>query len=241
MKLVFCYFSLGLFLLYMRMSTAYSSETHTVYLIPGHGSDQRLFSKLDLGEYHTQVIHHEIPLKGESFEKYVKRLILQIDTTQSFSIVGVSLGGIIATEMTRYIHPERVILISSAKCRGELPLRYRMFRYFPIHYLMGGKFLKWWGLKLQPIIEPVDSADQALFHTMLRQKHPDFMHRALRFIIGWDQDRCEREVVHIHGTKDRVIPYKHVEATYTIEGGMHLMVYSMGDTISQLVLENLPK
>jgi surfactin synthase thioesterase subunit len=66
---------------------------------------------------------------------YAKKLSHQIDTTQPFILIGVSLGGMLATEMTDFIQPEKTIIISSAKNKYELPHRYRFQNIVPIYYL----------------------------------------------------------------------------------------------------------
>ena len=62
---------------------------------------------------------------------YSRTLAQQIDTSRRFSIIGVSLGGMLAVEMSKYLQPEEVILIASAKTRDELPTKYRFFQKSP--------------------------------------------------------------------------------------------------------------
>ncbi len=89
-----------------------------VYLFPGTGSDARLFSKLELPDgYQARHVEYPIPQKGETMEGYAMLLAQQIDTTQPFVLVGVSIGGMLCTELAEQLSPLKTIVVSSSKCR----------------------------------------------------------------------------------------------------------------------------
>ena len=46
----------------------------------------------------------------------------------------------------------------------------------------------------------------------------------------------QTEIVHIHGTNDRTLPFKLVSAPdFTIENGTHICVHKKGEMISELI------
>ena len=97
-----------------------------VYFISGLGADKRAFKYLQLDSRLT--IHHVDWLsanKNESLVAYSKRLAEKIDTTKPFCIVGLSFGGIVANEISKIISPEKIIFLSTAKNRSELPWYFR--------------------------------------------------------------------------------------------------------------------
>lgn len=206
----------------------------TVYLIPGQGADGRLFQNLSL-KHDTTILHYIIPEKGETMESYALRMSQQIDTTSPFSIVGVSLGGMIAVEMSKFLNPEEVVIIASAKTRSELPARYRFMKYVPFHKVFGGKFyIK--GAKLaQPLFEPVEKEYAAVFQAMLSEKHPDFMKRAVNCIVKWENTEVPDNVYHIHGENDHTLPIKNLDPTVTIEDGTHMMTLVRAEELSVLI------
>ena len=65
-----------------------------VYFFPGQGSDERLFEKINLNAS-FQVVHvnYPIPKKGATMTEYAREISQQIDTTQKYIFIGVSLGG----------------------------------------------------------------------------------------------------------------------------------------------------
>ncbi|PCJ89057.1 MAG: hypothetical protein COA57_02860 [Flavobacteriales bacterium] len=71
------------------------AQHHTLYLIPGTGGDHRLFKNLQIENCETSHIELWLFEKGETLPEYAQRLSAQIDTTQPYSIAGVSLGGMV--------------------------------------------------------------------------------------------------------------------------------------------------
>ena len=65
-----------------------------VYLIPGQGTDYRVYNNLNLGEgFETIHVYHSVPDKGMGMREYASILSEQIDTSGSFALIGLSLGG----------------------------------------------------------------------------------------------------------------------------------------------------
>jgi pimeloyl-ACP methyl ester carboxylesterase len=211
----------------------------TLYLIPGTGADYRLFDKLDLEDYEIVHLNYIEPEPKEHFEAYISRLAEKIDTTEKFGLIGVSLGGMIVTELAEQLKPKVAIVIAGAKSRHELPLTYRAFKYFPIHHIIGGRTMKWSTKRLQPIFEPMDEEAEHLFKEMLTAKSDYFLRSAVRWMINWERATYDPSIVHIHGTKDHTLPVKNIEANYLIEKGGHMVVYTHAEEVSQLILNEL--
>lgn len=207
-----------------------------IYLIPGQGSDQRIYNNIEFDEKY--VIHHikyMLPEKGTSMKEYAEALASQIDTTEKFIIIGVSLGGMLATEMSHFLNPEKIIIISSAKNRKELPHSYRMQKYFPLYKLFPPKVIKAGAKIMQPIYEPDRNNEKETCVAMLNDKNPFFLKRTIQMIIKWDATESPEEIVHIHGDKDHTIPIRNVEYTHSIEKGSHMMALTRGEDLSELL------
>src|SRR5215217_4576146 len=103
-----------------------------VYFISGLGADRKAFEKIKLPG--TFSIHHLGWIKnkkGESLNDYARRLAASIDATQPFAIVGLSMGGMIASAMTQFLQPDKTILISSVACTDEFPPLLKLARLIP--------------------------------------------------------------------------------------------------------------
>jgi pimeloyl-ACP methyl ester carboxylesterase len=212
------------------------AQKHVVYLIPGQGADERLFKNIVLDSvFEVRHVRYFTPEKNWTMKDFAHELAKQIDTTRSFSIVGVSLGGMLATEMTDFLHPEKVILISSAKTRYEFPFRYRFQKDFPLYKIVPAKVEKAGARILQPIVEPDRSKDVETFKSMLEDKDPLFLKRTIKMILEWNRVAYDPKIIHIHGEIDHTIPIRNVSCDYRVENGSHMMVLTRGPQISKML------
>lgn len=219
------------------------AQTHVktnAYLFPGQGADYRLFNNITLPhDYDTVHIHFPTPNKGETMNDYAKRFIPLIDTNNPYILIGVSLGGMICTELSTMLKPDQVIIISSAKCWKELPGKYSFQRNFPLNRLVPRNTVKIGAILLQPIVEPDSRNDRHVFYSMLSSKDSKYLKRTVNMIIHWEREQIPEGIFHIHGTSDNTIPFENVTSNYTIKNGSHMMVYTMGDKISVVIQQAL--
>ena len=211
-----------------------------VYLFPGQGADYRQFRDLDFPEgYDTVHISYPVPLKKESLHQFALRFVPLIDQNRPFILVGVSLGGMICTELADILHPQKVILISSAKTNHELPGRYTFMAKSHINRIVPKGLVKAGARTLQGIVEPDRKYDPDTFRDMLRQKDPLYLKRTADMIICWEREHYHEGIIHIHGDADHTIPYKNVNCDYLIEEGSHMMVLSRAEEISRIICDLL--
>jgi pimeloyl-ACP methyl ester carboxylesterase len=108
-----------------------------VYFISGLGADKQAFEKIRLPDrftvHYLDWIKHQ---KGETLNDYARRLAAAIDTTKPFAVVGLSMGGMIASAMTQFLQPQKTILISSVGCAEEFPPLFKAARLTQAHRLI---------------------------------------------------------------------------------------------------------
>ena len=90
-----------------------------VYIFSGLGADKRVFQKMDFSEYNATFVEWILPNRTENIESYSKKLTEQIKHEKPI-LIGLSFGGIIATEIAKIIETEKIILIDSAKNKTEI-------------------------------------------------------------------------------------------------------------------------
>jgi hypothetical protein len=139
------------------------------------------------------------------------------------------------------MNPKKIILISSAKCRAELPIRYKFQRGFPVYRIVSGKLAKKGAEIMQPLVEPNRNKEKETFISMLNDKDPDFLKRTIKMILEWKRVDYRGDIIHIQGDKDRTIPIRNVKYNYLVKNGSHMMVLTRGVEISKLVNEILLK
>jgi pimeloyl-ACP methyl ester carboxylesterase len=211
-----------------------------VYLFPGQGADARLFKHLELPPgYDTVNISYPIPNKRESLPDYALRFVEKIDQSAPYILLGVSLGGMICTELSDTLTPLRTILISSAKASHELPNRYTFAQSFPINRAIPKRITKASARLLQGIVEPDRKYDKETFKDMLKIKDPLYIKRTVDMIIQWERVAYSPSIVHIHGNTDHTIPIKNVQYDYLVEEGSHMMMITKAREINRIIAEIL--
>ncbi len=235
----FAFFSIILFIFIQSMSAQdHPSDTPPtiIYLIPGQGSDYRVFKNLSFdSSFEIRNIYYSVPEKKMQLPDFARELSAQIDTSRNFILIGVSLGGMIASEMNEFLSPEKTILISSAKNRKELPFRYRFQRIIPLYKIFPKRVLKGGAFIMQPLVEPDRNKDKDTFVGMLKDKDPDFLKRTIGMIMQWDRTEYNKNILHIHGDKDKTIPIRNVKYDHLVPKGSHMMVLTRGEEISAII------
>jgi len=232
----------GLILFFHLLQIIKAQNATNVYFFPGQGSDERLFSKIKLdSNFRSIYITYPVPERKTTLKEYAIIVSKQIDTSRKFILVGVSLGGMICTELADNFKPERIIIISSAKSRKELPFRYRFQKVIPINKLIPKKLIKIGAQILQPIVEPDRKKNEAIFKSMLKSKSPKYYKHTVNMIINWDRKNYNESILHIHGTKDHTIPIRSVKFNYKIDKGSHMMTLTRGEEINELIKSILAK
>lgn len=225
--------------IFLCWQTADAQQPMRLYLLPGQGSDHRIYQNMRFPDNIDTVHLHYLPVEAEeTLEHYAARMVSQIDTTLPFSLMGVSLGGMICVEMSDIIHPQQVFLLSSASSGDEIPDFYHSFRKYPIYHNFNPNLIKYSTFLLQPIYEPDRRTEQKTCNSMIREKDADFMKSAVHMIVTWQRteaDNINTPIIQIHGTADHTLPVENIRADYYIDNGSHMMTLTMADKVSAII------
>ena len=214
---------------------------HTLYFVPGLGVDERLFSKLKLEGYEKKFIKWIPPVKNESLHEYAKRLSTQINTSESFSFIGVSFGGMIAVEMAKTLHPQKLVIISSAKTSDEIPWNLKFFKYIPLHQLFSDGLIRWLSRFNKNRFGIFKEEEKQLFGEMLLSCPIGYLKGAMSMILHWKNKNFPESIVHIHGDTDYLFPIRKILNPIPIKGGTHFMPYHKAEEVEKILLEVLQK
>ncbi len=208
-----------------------------VYGISGLGADKRVFNFITLN-YPFTPIDWILPYKNESIEEYSKRLSSIIDTENDFCLIGVSFGGLIATEMSKFLKPKITILISSAHTKNELKSIFKWFgktkviKLIPTFLFYPPKFIASYlfGAK-----------NNKLLNKILDDTDLSFVKWAIHELINWKNTTQLKNVVKINGTNDKLIPPKGTTKMILIDKGEHFMIVDNAIEISNLINTEIKK
>jgi len=212
-----------------------------VYLFPGQGADHRQFRDIRFPvDVDTVHISYPVPDKRESMESFALSFIPLIDQEHPFVLMGVSLGGMLCTELADTLNPLGVIVVSSAKSYMELPGRYTFMRKFHLNRIIPKRLVKGGSRMLQGIVEPDRRYDPKTFKSMIRAKDPLYLKRTVDMIVNWNRIHHDPDIVHIHGNSDNTIPVRNVNCDYLIPEGSHMMILSRAEEINLLLEKIFP-
>lgn len=209
-----------------------------IYLLPGLGFDDRIFSRLDLNGLNVQAINWIEPLSREALSDYAKRMAADIPSEEAPVLIGHSMGGMVAQEIAALRPVQAIILLSSIRSRRELP------RHFRIVQPLGLQRLFWKGPTIRTVqywgkAHGYESEEElTLFKNMVGGYSNHYLQWALRALSIWEAPALpvSTAVYQIHGSKDKTFPAKHIEsAEVMIDGGSHLLLYKRPQTVNELV------
>ena len=213
-----------------------STQTPTVFAIPGLGTDLRIFSRFQQLKF-TGLEWIE-PNESESLHGYARRMAQGIHHPEPI-VIGVSFGGVLAQEIATFLPLKKLILISSIQTYEELPLHFQFMRKVPLYQLSKGS----WRIKTLPIWGRLfgihDKEEQALLMDMFARQSDSYRMWAIRQLLTWQPQPFNSPIVHIHGTHDRVFPIQRIGSCIPIEGGDHFMVYRKAQEVERVIKKYL--
>src|ERR1700712_1706562 len=114
-----------------------------VYFVSGLAADSRVFKNIQLPDHCEAVFLEWIdPLKNESLKNYSLRLAKGINENEPFAIIGLSMGGMITSEIARAYKPAFTILISSIAGSKQLPFYFKAAGKLRLHKMVPVSFVK---------------------------------------------------------------------------------------------------
>jgi len=209
------------------------------YFISGLGADERVFRHIRLPNGYTPIhIPWLKPEPNESLRNYAMRLSESIDTREPFILVGLSFGGMLATEIADTKKPELLVLISSLPSSKHMPPYFRWAGAIGLHKVVPIQFLKKISYAKR-VFSPETSEDKRLLREMIREADPGFIRWAIGAILHWKHPAVPQRFIHIHGTRDGILPHRFTRPTHAIRGAGHLLVLNRAEEISSLIAESV--
>ena len=196
-----------------------------IYMMPGLAANSRIFENIKITNPRYQL--HRIdwirPKLNEDLKNYCKRLSMKIKH-KNVIFIGVSFGGIIVQEFSKIIETKKIIIVSSVKSHREFPKLFQFAKDYgldkPIPYSLFDSLIKnSVKLKLNKFYKRIDLAEK-----YLTEREEYYLKWAVDNLLRWKNDLVKPNLIHIHGTKDKIFPIKNIDNCIKVEGGNHEMI-----------------
>ncbi len=210
-------------------------------LLPGIGANHLLFSKTLKAFPEAQVPEWQIPLPRESLAAYAKRWAPSF-SNGPYALVGMSFGGMVALELSKWVNTQSVVLLSSCWKTRAIMTRFRvleqMSRWVPDAVVRHG--VRTLGAPVTAKRQAVPPAERDLLVQMSRELNLPFARWACFAASTWQFDLTTEEnrpypVLALHGRKDRVIPLVEEPWVDVVEDGRHLLPLTHPDRVNEII------
>ncbi|MCH2044280.1 MAG: alpha/beta hydrolase [Saprospiraceae bacterium] len=214
-----------------------------IYCIPGLGNDKRIFDNLAplLVSQDIHFLEHIAPShRKEPLRTYMYRLCERIHEHKEESVViGMSLGGLMAVELSKILPMKHVFLVSTIQNSTEIPKHLRPFKHFPINRIM-----PFWAIQItsRPVVwalQVTDKKGRDHIQGQLDAYCPKTFKWGERAVLNWEDTESPESLTHIHGTHDEIFPIRQVNNTHTIQKGNHYMIMDRAEEVASIINRKL--
>lgn len=209
-----------------------------VYFVPGLAANPTIFEKISLPKSAFDMIflEWEIPLKEETLMAYAERMSKKV-THENAVLIGVSFGGVVAQEMSKFINVKKIIIISSIKSNLELPPFMRLAKKMKLYKIIPTGLAQNLEHKIQRFVGDQLKERLHLYEKYLSVRDKQYLDWSIYQLLFWEQTTPIENVIHIQGDQDRTFPIKYIQNCVVIKGGTHVMILNRYKWFN----ENLPK
>lgn len=208
-----------------------------LYCMPGMAASPAIFEYLNLpkDQFAMHFLEWDIPTKGTSFTDYAKKMSRLIKE-DNVVLLGVSLGGLLVQEMSKYVLVKKVVIVSSIKTRYELPKRMLFARYTSIHKLLPTGLVNNVELVAKYAFGESVTKRLSLYERYMSVRDKGYIDWCIHELVNWTQTVPCGNLVHIHGEKDTVFPINKISNCIRVKNGTHTMIIHRAKWFN----ENLP-
>lgn len=210
-----------------------------LYIISGLGTDERALQGIVFPENSKPVfIPWHLPNPNTTLKEYAAELAKNI-TGENPLLLGVSFGGMVATEIAKIVNPDKLILVASVMQHMEIPFLYRLLGLLGVNHLIPAKLFLIPSVVTNWFFCAKRREHKKMLAEILRDTNPNYFKWALNSIVHWKQTETV-SVVRIHGCSDRVLPIsKKKQYDFLIRNGGHFMTVTHSNEISECLAQIL--
>lgn len=195
-------------------------------MMPGMAANPTIFERIKLPEDKFKIIwlYWIVPEKEESISDYAKRMTKNLVKDEPVVLIGVSFGGVLVQEMSKFVQVKRLIIVSSVKTKHELPKRMKIARDTSVYKVFPTGLLDYMThIEKLPVGDLVRKRLK-LYQQYLSINDKEYLDWAIEKMLCWEQEEPIKHLIHIHGDEDLVFPIKNIQSCIRIPKGTHIMI-----------------
>ena len=204
-----------------------------VYLMPGMSANSLIFERIKFPNNYTPHLLDWIdPVKDESIKEYAIRFSKLIKHKNPV-LIGVSFGGILVQEISKFIKVKKLIIISSVKSNSEFPPHMKFGRITKTYKLLPLKWINDFESLALFVLGPLVEKRLKLYKKYLTVRDENYLSWSIRELILWDQIRPLDNTIHIHGTNDKIFPIIFIKNCIKLCEGDHAIILKKSDWLNK--------
>jgi pimeloyl-ACP methyl ester carboxylesterase len=198
------------------------------YILPGMGADSRMYSNQEYRKLNnTTFLNWPIYNNETSVSQMAKRVIDENNITENSNIGGSSFGGMVASEISKKIPINKLVLIGSTNTPNNvnslLKTLSNFAKYAPVKFI-------------QFLIGKTGEPNKNIIMEMFAKSDQKFIKNMCQAIFEWPGvNTTNLNIFSIHGAHDKVINPPENNATI-IDGG-HLIAVTHPKEVASFILE----
>ncbi len=207
-------------------------KEETLYLFPGIMKEYPVFERLiPLLSMRTEMVVYPKPWPRESLVAFAGRVAKEIPA--GALLAGISLGGMIAQEVSQVIESRGCVVIASIRGPEQMPPRMRIGRMLGSENCR--RLLAGMG-NLAALVPGVIRPKLLARAAMLAGDSGAWECWASGAVVGWTPSPPKNiPTLQIHGDADRTFPVRYVKADVVVRDGRHALTVSHPEEVSQVM------
>jgi pimeloyl-ACP methyl ester carboxylesterase len=211
------------------------------YLIPGMGANHRIYEKFKLENGRVHYLDWVDHRKSTTLKDLALIMAERVNTSNNI-IIGSSMGGMMAVELSHIVKPVSTILISAPTKKGQFPAVLKLIEKLKIHRLTSVNTIPKLYKLANTFMDFKNEEQKEMFFEMLNSLPPEFIHFSVRAVLEWqNQIGPSGKHIQIIGSEDRLFNPSKMYRPIVLQGGGHFSAFDRGEQISEIINEYVRK
>ncbi len=193
--------------------------------MPGMAANSSIFDGIRLPHdfFEVHKLDWFLPHKSDTLVNYAQKMVKNVQHPNPV-LIGVSFGGLLVQEMAKIIPTQKVIVISSVKCKKELPKKMIFAKYTKAHKLLPTGLVNNVELLAKYAFGEAVNKRLELYEKYLSVRDKNYIDWAIDNMVNWSQTAPLPNTVHIQGELDSVFPISNIPDCIRVKNGKHAMI-----------------